>query len=377
MIKSYFVTPVRFDFGAVELLPKELRALGITRPLLITDPGMVATGTAARILALLPPGTPIFSDLPGNPTAADVDAAVAAYHAGACDGLVALGGGSAMDLAKGTAVMATHPGTLREYDIMKVIRREGRLVTPEAAPIVAIPTSAGTGSEVATTAVLIVGPGEKILLINNNLLPKVTLADPELTLTLPRGLTAGTGMDALSHCLEGFFSVNENPPAKAVALDGIVRIVANIRTAYNEPGNRQARWEMMMGAIEGGMSMLNGCGAIHAMSHALGGLHELNLHHGTINAVLMPVVLRYNRPHAEALFARLNKVLELPAGSDFIDVLHSLNHDLGIPRGLAAMGVSEAMIPALAEAAVRDINTLTNPVRPDAAAYAALYRQAL
>ena len=377
MIKTYFVTPVRFDFGAVNLLGKELRALGIERPLLVTDPGLVAAGLAARVLALMPPASAMFSELPANPTAENVDAAVAAYRVNGCDGLVALGGGSAMDLAKGAAVMATHPGQLRDYDIMKVIKREGRLVTSAAAPIVAIPTSAGTGSEVATTAVLIVGPGEKILLISNNLLPKVTLADPELTLSLPRALTAGTGMDALSHCLEGFFSSNENPPAKAVALDGVVRIVANIRTAYNEPDNREARSEMMMGAIEGGMSMLNGCGAIHAMSHALGGLHELNLHHGTLNAVLMPVVLTYNRPHAMALVARLNKALELPDGADFVDVLRDLNRDLNIPQGLGAMGVTEAMVPALAAAAMRDINTLTNPVRPDAAAYAALFQQAL
>ena len=346
MIKSYFVTPVRFDFGALALLPKELKALGIARPLLITDPGMVATGTAARVLGLLPAGAAMFSDLPGNPSADNVDAAVAAYRAGSHDGLVALGGGSAIDCAKGAAVMATHPGELRDYDIMKVIKREGRAITPAAAPIVAVPTSAGTGSEVSTIAVLSVGPGEKIVLINNNLLPRVTLADPELTLSLPRGLTAGTGMDALSHCLEAYFSSNENPPAKAVALDGITRIVANIRTAYNEPQNRQARWEMMMGALEGGMTMLNGCGAMHALAHAIGGRHDLALHHGTLNAVLMPVVLEHNRPHCTALFARLEKALELPGGTNFIDVVRRLNADLDIPRGLGAMGVTEAMIPA-------------------------------
>lgn len=377
MIKSYFVTPVRFDFGALALLPKELKALGIARPLLITDPGMVATGTAARVLGLLPAGAAMFSDLPGNPSADNVDAAVAAYRAGSHDGLVALGGGSAIDCAKGAAVMATHAGELRDYDIMKVIKREGRAITPAAAPIVAVPTSAGTGSEVSTIAVLSVGPGEKIVLINNNLLPRVTLADPELTLSLPRGLIAGTGMDALSHCLEAYFSSNENPPAKAVALDGITRIVANIRTAYNEPQNRQARWEMMMGALEGGMTMLNGCGAMHALAHAIGGRHDLALHHGTLNAVLMPVVLEHNRPHCTALFARLEKALELPGGTNFIDVVRRLNADLDIPRGLGAMGVTEAMIPALAEAAVRDVNTLTNPVRLDAAGYEGLLRAAM
>ncbi|MFZ1295315.1 MAG: iron-containing alcohol dehydrogenase [Pseudomonadales bacterium] len=374
MIKSYFMTQVRFDFGAVELLGKELRTLGIKRPLLVTDPGLVATGLAARVMALMPAGSAMFSDLPANPTWENVDAASALDQASGCDGLVALGGGSAMDLAKGAAVMTTHEGLLRDYDITRVIRKEGRLVTAAAAPIIAIPTSAGTGSEVATTAVFIVGPGEKILLINNNLLPKVTLADPELTLSLPRSLTAGTGMDALSHCLEGVFSSNENPPAKAVGFDGLTRIFANLRQAYHEPDNRQARREMMMGALEGGMTMLNGCGAMHAMSHALGGLHQLNLHHGTLNAVLMPAVLAFNRPHAPQIFERMRSSFGLTGAADPIDAIRALNRDLQIPQGLAAMGVEEHMIAGVAQAAVRDINTLTNPVKPVAADYERLLR---
>ena len=229
----------------------------------------------------------------------------------------------------------------------------------------------------ATTAVFIVGRGEKVVLINDNLLPKVTLADPELTLTLPRGLTAGTGMDALSHCLEGVMSSNENPPAKAVGVDGAARVFANIRLAYSEPGNRQARWEMMMGSIEGGMTMLNGCGAIHALSHALSGLHELNLHHGTLNAVLMPVVLEFNRPRVGDLFERLRKAFDLPPGSELIEEIRKLNQFLNIPAGLGAMGVTPAMIPGLAEAAMRDVNTLTNPRRPTMADYEQLLAQAM
>ena len=377
MIKSYFMTQVRFDFGAVELLGKELRTLGVKRPLLVTDPGLVATGLAARVLALMPAGSQIFSDLPANPTWEDVDAATALYKTSGCDGLVALGGGSAMDLAKGTAVMSTHDGLLRDYDITRVIRKEGRLISAAAAPIIAIPTSAGTGSEVATSALFIVGPGEKILLLSNNLLPKITLADPELTLSLPRSLTAGTGMDALSHCLEGVFSSNENPPAKAVGFDGMTRIFANLRQAYREPDNRQARWEMMMGALEGGMTMLNGLGAMHAMSHALGGLHQLKLHHGTLNAVLMPVVLAFNRPHAPQIFERIRSSFGLTTGADPIDAIRALNQELNIPKGLAAMGVEEHMIAGVAQAAVRDINTLTNPIKPVAADYERLLRQSM
>lgn len=377
MIKTYFMTQVRFDFGAVELLPKELRSRGIKRPMLVTDAGLIASGLAERVRGLMPEDSALYSDLTANPAAEDVDAAVRVYREHGCDGLVALGGGSAIDLAKGISVMATHEGMLREYDIMKVIKKEGRLVTNAAAPIVAIPTAAGTGSEVATTAVFIVGPGEKVVLINDNLLPKVTLADPELTLSLPRGLTAGTGMDALSHCLEGVFSSNENPPAKAVGVDGAARIFANIRTAYSEPGNREARFEMMMGALEGGMTMMNGCGAIHALSHALGGMHELNLHHGTLNAVLMPVVLQYNRPKSEAIFQRLHSAFGLPAGADLIDEIRKLNQFLNMPSGLAQMGVTEAMLPALAEAGMRDVNTLTNPRRPSVEDYQQLLAQAM
>lgn len=377
MIKSYFMTQVRFDFGAVELLGKELRTLGIKRPLLVTDPGLVATGIAARVLALMPAGSQIFSDLPANPTWEDVDTATALYKTSGSDGLVALGGGSAMDLAKGAAVMSTHEGLLRDYDITRVIRKEGRLISAAAAPIIAIPTSAGTGSEVATSALFIVGPGEKILLLSNNLLPKITLADPELTLSLPRSLTAGTGMDALSHCLEGVFSSNENPPAKAVGFDGMTRIFANLRQAYREPDNRQARWEMMMGALEGGMTMLNGLGAMHAMSHALGGLHQLKLHHGTLNAVLMPAVLAFNRPHAPHIFERMRSSFGLASGADPIDAIRALNQELNIPKGLAAMGVEEHMIAGVAQAAVRDINTLTNPIKPVAADYERLLRQSM
>ena len=377
MAKCYFMNQVRFDFGVVERLPKELKSQGIKRPMLVTDPGLVACGVAERIQSLLPQGSTLFSELAANPTAEDVDGAVKAYKEAGSDGLVALGGGSAIDLAKGTAVMATHEGLLRDYDIMKVIRKEGRVATSACAPIIAIPTAAGTGSEVATTAVITVGPGEKILLINDNILPKVTLADPELTLSLPRALTAGTGMDALSHCLEALFSVNDDPPAKAVALDGAARVFTNIRLACNEPDNRQARWEMMMGAIEGGMAMLNGCGSIHAMSHALGGLHELNLHHGTINAVLMPVVLADNKPHAEESFQRMLKAFDLDAGTDPIDAIHQINQDIGTPVGLGAMGFTENLIPQVSEAAVRDINTLTNPYRPVAEDYQRLLRTAL
>jgi alcohol dehydrogenase class IV len=377
MIRMYFNTQVRFGFGVIEVLPKEMKLLGMARPLLVTDPGLVATGLAARVHALLPAGTPLFSELPANPDAGHVAAATALYKAGDCDGIVALGGGSALDLAKGVAVMATHPGELRDYDIMKLIRKQGRAIEPQAAPTIAIPTTAGTGSEVANSALIIVGPGEKILLSSNHLIPRLAIADPELTLTLPRALTAGTGMDALSHCIESLWCVNENPPVKAVSVDGAARVYANIRTAANDPGDRKARSEMLMGAIEGGLTMANGLGAVHALSHALGGLTAPKLHHGTTNAVLLPAVMEFNRPHCAAHYARLHAAFGLASGADVVDAIRALNAELGMPKGLAAMGLAEAQVPAVAEAALRDINALTNPVRPTQAEFEAMLRASL
>lgn len=374
MIRMYFNTQVRFGFGAIAVLPKELATLGIARPLLVTDPGLVAAGLAGRVQDLLPAGSPVFSDLPANPGAADVDAAVAVYRAGDCDGIVALGGGSAIDLAKGTAVMATHEGLLRDYDVMKVIRKQGRSIGAQAAPVVAIPTTAGTGSEVANSALIIVGPGEKILLSHNHILPRLAIADPELTLSLPGALTAGTGMDALSHCIESLCCVNENPPVKAVSIDGATRVYAAIRRAVQDPGDREARSEMLMGSIEAGMTMANGLGAVHALSHAIGGLPEPRLHHGTTNAVLLPAVMAFNAPHCEAHYARLRQAFGLAPGADLIEAIRGLNAAIGIPRGLGPMGLREAQIPAVAEAALRDINALTNPVRPTQAEFEAMLR---
>ncbi len=373
----YFNTQVRFGAGAIATLPKELALLGLKRPLLVTDPGLVATGLAARVQALLPEGSPIFSDLPANPSTAHVEAAVACYRESDCDGLVALGGGSAIDLAKGVALMATHPGELRDYDTMKVIRKQGRPIGPQTAPLVAIPTTAGTGSEVANSALVIVGPGEKILLSNNFLLPRLAIADPELTLSLPRALTAGTGMDALSHCIESLCCVNENPPVKAVSVDGAARVWANLRTAVAEPGNLDARSEVLMGAIEAGMTMANGLGAVHALSHALGGLPSPQLHHGTVNAVLLPAVMEFNRPHCAAHFARLHAAFALAPGDDVVTAIRRLTRELGMPSGLAAMGVAETQIAGVAEAALRDINALTNPVRPTGEQFAAMLHASL
>lgn len=377
VIRMYFNTQVRFGAGVVETLPKELKLLGLSRPLLVTDPGLVAAGIAARVHALLPEGSPLFSDLPANPATEHVAAAVARYRDAGCDGLVALGGGSAIDLAKGVALMATHPGELRDYDTMKVIRKQGRPIGPQAAPLVAIPTTAGTGSEVANSALVIVGPGEKILLSNNHLLPKLAIADPELTLGLPRALTAGTGMDALSHCIESLCCVNENPPVKAVSVDGAARVWGNILTAVHEPGNLEARSELLMGAIEAGMTMANGLGAVHALSHALGGLPSPQLHHGTVNAVLLPAVMTFNAPHCEAHYARLRQAFGLAPGTDLIEAIRSLNTAIGIPAGLGAMGLREEQISAVAEAALRDINALTNPARPTQAEFEQMLRASM
>ena len=377
MIKMYFMNQIRFDFGAVKLLAKELKILGIQRPLLITDQGLVSTGLAETVMALIPENGAMYAEVGSNPTAENVDDAVKAFHEHGADGLVALGGGSAIDLAKGVSLMATHDGEIRDYDIMKMIRREGRRINDQCVPLLAIPTASGTGSEVAGSALITVGDGEKIVLSNDYLLPRVVLADPELTLSLPVGLTAATGIDALSHCVEGILARNDNPPAKAVALDGAGRIYRNLRRVVEAPDDRDARSEMLMGAIEGGMVMANGLGSVHGLSHALGGLHWLNLHHGTVNSVLMPWVCEFNQSDAKAGMESLRSAFGLQANADLADALRQLASDVGMPEGLGEMGFSDDLIPRVAQAAMNDVNTLTNPRKPSVDDYEQLLSRAM
>ncbi len=355
-----YLTTIHFDFGALRLLAGELQRLGVKRPMLVTDRGVVAAGLAARVteaagnqVSLTP-----WSDTPANPTEDAVMQAAEVYRAQGCDGLIAVGGGSSMDLAKAVALITTHPGPLLSYAAV-----EGGVarITPAVAPLVAIPTTAGTGSEVGRGSVIVMRNGRKLGLLSPHLLPKVALCDPELTLGLPAGITAATGMDAMAHCIETYLAPSVNPPAEAIALDGLRRAVTHIERATRDGSDRQARWEMMMAAMEGAMAFQKGLGAVHALSHPLGALPGLPLHHGTLNAVLLPAVLRFNAPAVTAKAATLNTTLGLAPEADPAAFIAGLNQRLGLPSGLKAMGVPREALGSIADAALLDHCHATNP----------------
>jgi len=371
-----YLTTIRFASSAVTGLDDDLRELGVRAPLLVTDRGIVAAGLD-RVLHDAAPAladAPVFADTPANPTEEAALAALDLYRAAGCDGVVALGGGSPIDLAKAVALLATHPGPLERYAmILGGLPR----ITPAVAPVIAVPTTAGTGSEVGRGALITLADGRKLGFISPHLIPKRAICDPELTLGLPPGLTAATGMDAITHCIETFLSPRDNPPAEAIALDGLRRGVTNIERAVAEGGDRTARREMMMAALMGGLTFQKGLGAVHALSHPLGGYRELALHHGTLNAVLLPFVLRFNADAAPEKYAVIRRALGLEEKQDLPAFLADLVRRLGLPRSLAAMGVPADILPAVARAAVLDHSHATNPRPASAGDYERLLEEAL
>ncbi|WP_291821453.1 iron-containing alcohol dehydrogenase [Bosea sp. (in: a-proteobacteria)] len=369
-----YLTNVKFGSRELSSLDAELTNLGIKRPLLIADRGVIAAGLLDKVGAAAPSiaTAPVFGDTPSNPTEAAVRSALDQYSANHCDGLIAIGGGSPIDLAKGVALLATHNEPLETFAaILGGIPK----ITARVAPVIAIPTTAGTGSEVGRAALITLDDGRKLGFISPYLIPRLAICDPDLTVGMPAWLTAATGMDAITHCLETYLSPRYNPPAEAIALDGLARAVAHIERAVADGSDLEARSEMLMAALQGGLTFQKGLGAVHALSHPLGGLKEVSLHHGTLNAVLLPAVLRFNASAAPQKYARVRQVLGLPDDAHLAEWVRGLVSKIGMPGSLSAMGVAKAVFPEIAKAAVADHSSATNPRAVTAEDYARMLEE--
>ena len=362
MALIYYLTQIQFENGAIRLLQQECERCGITRPLIVTDPGVKAAGILQKALDALPGMTvTVFDQTPSNPTEAAVRAAAALYKSGQCDGLIAVGGGSAIDCAKGVAIAATHEGPLTTY---ATIEGGSARITGRAAPLIAVPTTSGTGSEVARGAIIIVDDHRKLGFHSWHLLPKAAICDPELTLGLPSRLTAATGMDAIAHCMETFMSAAFNPPADGIALDGLERGWAWIERATRDGSDREARLNMMSASMQGAMAFQKGLGCVHSLSHSLGGVNP-RLHHGTLNALFLPAVVRFNASadsvKKERRLERMALAMGLASAADIPDAIKAMGARLGLPAGLAEIGVQKADFAKIITGALVDHCHKTNP----------------
>ena len=362
MALIYYVTQIQFEFGAIKLLKQECERVGISRPMIVTDAGVKAAGVLQKALDAVPGmRVAVFDQTPSNPTETAVRAAAEVYKMQGCDGLIAVGGGSAIDCAKGVAIAATHEGPLTVY---ATIEGGSPRITDRVAPIIAVPTTSGTGSEVARGAIIIVDDHRKLGFHSWFLVPKAAICDPELTLGLPPHLTAATGMDAIAHCMETFMAPAFNPPADGIALDGLARGWAHIERATRDGSDREARLNMMSASMQGAMAFQKGLGCVHSLSHSLGGV-DPRLHHGTLNAMFLPAVIRFNSAaesiQKEQRLQRMAQAMGLAAANAIPEAIQEMSARLGLPSGLAAMGVREDQFDKVIAGAMNDHCHKTNP----------------
>ena len=373
---NFFNKP-HFENGSLKKISEILKAHGIKKPLICTDPGLASIGMTDKIRNLLSNelSPTFYEETPANPTEKAVDEALEAYKTNDCDGVIGFGGGSSMDLGKAVALMANHEGNVIDYSL----NEGGFTKIKKTVPMIAIPTTSGTGSEVSVGSVIIMNDGRKLILASEHLRPDAAICDPELTVGLPPILTAGAGMDALTHCIEAIMSPINDPPAEAVGLDGIEKIVReeSLINACKDGQDLDARWNMMMASTEGAMAFSKGLGAVHSMSHAIGANQELRLHHGTLNGVILPTVIRFNKDHVGNKLPRILKAMGKSESADLADEIEKFNEKIGLPSGLKEMGVTEEMIPELVEHSITDPSNVTTPRLPSPEEWEQLFLDAM
>jgi len=358
-----YPTAIKFGVGRVAELGEHVRAAGLKRPLLVTDKALASlpiTAAALDVMDAAGLGRAVFSEVDPNPNEINMAAGIAVYKAGGHDGVICFGGGSALDLGKMIALMADQ--TVSVWDLEDIDDWYTRADASVIAPIIAVPTTAGTGSEVGRAGVLTnAQTHRKKIIFHPKLLPVVTICDPALTVGMPKFITAGTGMDALAHCLEAYCSPFYHPMSQGIALEGMRLVFENLAVVYADPGNLDARAHMMSAAAMGAVAFQKGLGAIHSLSHPVGAVY--GTHHGTTNAVVMPMVLEFNRFEIQDKIARAAAYLGFDGGyAGFHDQIMELRAVLDIPATLSAMGVQFADLDRLTDMALEDPSCGGNPV---------------
>jgi 4-hydroxybutyrate dehydrogenase len=370
-----FPTTIVFGAGAVQTLADQVKRIGANRALLVCDPGVVRVGIADRVRALLEAGgvaVAVFDGVDPNPVEKNIFDGVAAYRAHKAACVVSVGGGSPLDAGKLIALKVTHDRPLVDYDDAV---DGGQFITSSVPPIVTIPTTAGTGSEVGRSGVVtLAATGRKTVIFSPHLLAKVALLDPELTRSMPPRITAATGFDALTHCLEAFCSIGDHPMADAIALGGLEQCAQHLVRAVEHGDDLSARGAMMKAAMMGAVAFQKGLGACHSLAHPLSS--EKGLHHGLANALCLPAVVDFNESVVPAKLDRIRAILT-PDAKTCGEGLRALRKRVGLPDGLRAEGVTEADVAKLADKAIEDACHRSNPRPVTRDDLAGLYRKSL
>ncbi|MDZ5700033.1 iron-containing alcohol dehydrogenase [Chelativorans sp. M5D2P16] len=361
-----YPTSVRFGAGRISELAEACKVAGMTRPLLVTDRGLAPLPITTKALDLLDTaglGRAIFAEVDPNPNEKNLAAGIEAFKEGGHDGVVAFGGGSGLDLGKLVAFMAGQ--TLPVWEFEDIGDLWTRADSAAIAPIIAVPTTAGTGSEVGRAGVLTNSETHvKKIIFHPKMLPAITICDPELTVGMPKAITVGTGMDAFAHCLEAYCAPSYHPMSHGIALEGMRLVRENLPKVSATPDDIEARGHMMSAAAMGAVAFQKGLGAVHSLSHPVGALY--NTHHGMTNAVVMPAVLRFNRPAIEARMAQAAAYMGISGGFDgFYDFVLKLRAELGVPERLSELGVATDRIDEMVEMALQDPTAGGNPVKLD------------